>query len=852
MRTTAELREGFLSFFEGKEHMRFPSWPLIPPPEDPSTLFISAGMQPLKPYFAGFKTPPAPRFTTVQKCLRAGGKDTDLDEVGMTARHASMFEMLGNFSFGDYFKDGAIDLAWEFVTEQMKLDPDRLWASVFAGDPGLGLGEDEVAVAGWLRKGIPRERIVPFPRSDNFWGPAGETGPCGPCSELHLDRGESYGCGKPTCGPNCDSCDRFIEFWNLVFMEFDLAADGTLTPLPKQNIDTGMGLERGAMLLQGVDSIFDTDGFKLIMDWIERESGVGYGASPEATKAHRVLSDHGRGVTFLVAEGVTPANEGRGYILRRLIRRSVVQARRIGLPAVYPLPRIVIEQVGAWYPEVVENAAEIERVVRAEEERFRETLDRGMKEFEELAGDDISAADAFRLAATYGFPIELTVELALERGHQVDVDGYRVEMDRHKEISRGSGERGLGQRAADFAVAADFRTEFVGYAKTDVITQLGALEDLGDGTFLAKLRESPFYAAGGGQVTDQGWLELDDDAATRADLVEAFRFDGDQAVLFRGSGFAAGDRVKARVPPAVRFPTQANHTATHLLHEALREVLGEHVKQAGSAVRPDKLRFDFTHGEGLTQDERDRVEARVNEKIFANLPVHTFETTQDEARKLGAMMLFGEKYGDVVRVVDVEGFSTELCGGTHVRTTAEIGAFAIMSEGSVGGGARRIEAVTSGEAYAVLHARATEVDTLRVEVEELRKQLKRKPQAIAPTAEVEAVIETIAGVNVIVQSVPELDGDALLELSDRFKSKHAPAFVVLCSATDGKVSLVASTEHGVAERISAADVIKGAAPLVGGGGGGRPTMARAGGKDSAGIEAALAEARRIVAAALAG
>ncbi len=850
MRTTAELREGFLSFFESKGHLRYPSWPLIPPPEDPSTLFISAGMQPLKPFFAGVKQPPAPRFTTVQKCLRAGGKDTDLDEVGMTARHASMFEMLGNFSFGDYFKDGAIDLAWEFVTEQMKLDPERIWASVFAGDPVLGIGEDEVAIAGWLRKGIPRERIVAFPRSDNFWGPAGETGPCGPCSELHLDRGEEYGCGLETCGPNCERCDRYIEFWNLVFMEFDLHADGTLTPLPKQNIDTGLGLERGAMLLQGVESIFDTDGFRLIMDWIERESGVGYGTSPEATKAHRVLSDHGRGVTFLIAEGVTPANEGRGYVLRRLIRRSVVQARRIGLPSVYPLPRIVVEQVGAWYPEVVENANEIERVVRAEEERFRETLDRGMKEFEDIATADIGAADAFRLAATYGFPIELTVELALERGHQVDVDGYRVEMDQHKTISRGTGEKALGQRAADFAVGAGFTTDFVGYAKTDVITQLGVLEEIGDGTFLAKLRESPFYAAGGGQITDQGWLELDDDASVRAELVDAFRFDGDQALLFRGEGFKTGDRVKARVPRAVRFPTQANHTATHLLHEALREELGEHVKQAGSAVRPDKLRFDFTHGEGLTADQRRSVEQRVNEKIFENLPVHTFETTQAEARELGAMMLFGEKYGEVVRVVDVEGFSTELCGGTHVRTTAEIGAFAILSEGSVGGGARRIEAVTSGEAYAMLNARAADAEALRLELEELRRELKRKPQAASEAIQIEAQLTEVGGVNVIVQMVDGLDADALLELSDRFKSKHAPAYVVLGSAQDGKVNLVASADDKASERISAVDVIRGAAPIVGGGGGGRPTMARAGGKDPAKLAEALAEASRLVTSAL--
>ena len=368
-------------------------------------------------------------------------------------------------------------------------------------------------------------------------------------------------------------------------MEFDLGADGSLTPLPKQNIDTGMGLERAAMLLQGVDSIFDTDGFRLIMDWIAAESGVAYGTSQEATKAHRVLCDHGRGVTFLVAEGVTPSNEGRGYVLRRLIRRSVVQARRIGLPAVYPLPRIVVEQVGPWYPEVVENAAEIERVVQAEEERFRETLDRGMKEFEDLAGGDIGADDAFRLAATYGFPIELTVELARERGHAVDVDGYRREMEQHREISRGTGEKGLGQRAAEFAREAGFATEFVGYAKTDVLTQLGALEDLGDGTFLAKLRESPFYPAGGGPGDRPRLDRARRGPTTRAELVDAFRFDADQALLFRGAGFTAGDRVRAVVPWSVRFPTMANHTATHLLQAALREV-ARRPRHAGGLRRP--------------------------------------------------------------------------------------------------------------------------------------------------------------------------------------------------------------------------------------------------------------------------
>ena len=850
MRTSAELREGFLSFFEERDHRRFPSWPLIPPPEDPSTLFISAGMQPLKPYFSGAKEPPAPRFTTVQKVLRAGGKDTDLDEVGLTARHASMFEMLGNFSFGDYFKDGAVDFAWEFVTEHMRLEPERLWASVFAGDPELALGEDEVAVQAWLRKGLPRERVIAFPRSENFWGPAGETGPCGPCSELHYDRGAEHGCGESDCGPNCERCDRFIEFWNLVFMEYDLHGDGTLTPLPKQNIDTGMGLERGAMLLQEVDSIFDTDGFRLIMGWIEHESGVASGSSPEATKAHRVLSDHGRGMTFLIAEGVTPSNEGRGYVLRRLIRRAVQHGRRIGLEDVYRLPAVVVEQVGAWYPEVVEHADEIARVVRAEEERFAETLERGLREFEELAGQpSISAADAFRLAATYGFPIELTVELAVERGQTVDVDGFREEMARHREISRAGGQRVQAQRAAGFAAEAGFATEFVGYEKTDVLTQLGALEALEDGLFLAKVRESPFYPDGGGQVSDAGWIEKD---GARAELVVAFRLGDDQALLFEGEGFAADDRVRAVVPWRVRFPTMANHTGTHLLHKALQDVLGDHVRQAGSAVRPDKLRFDFTHPQALSYEERERVEELVNEWIFENVPVRAFLTPLEEARKLGAMMLFGEKYGDVVRVVEVEGVSRELCGGTHVRSTAEIGPFAVVSEGSVGAGVRRIEAVTSGEAFALLRARAHEADDLRRALEEARKEARKAPQAHVPGHSVVAEHEhEVAGVRLYLAELENADADTLLEVSDREKQRRSPAAVVLGARADGRVHLVVNVDPAVVEKgVDATTVVKAAAALVGGGGGGRPTMARAGGRDPEKLGAALAEAEKVLRDAL--
>ncbi len=845
MRTTDELREGFLSFFEEKGHLRCPSASLVPRADDDTTLLTTAGMQPQMPFFLGLETPPAPLTTISQKCFRT----SDIDEVGLDGHHLTFFEMLGNFSFGQYFKEGAVAYATEFVLERMKLDWDRVWVSVHAGDPQLGLGPDEVTIDLWKSAGMPPERIVPLPTIENFWS-VGGPGPCGPDSELYWDWGEEHGCGESDCAPACPRCDRFLEFWNLVFMEYEQHPDGTLTPLPAQNIDTGLGLERGAAILQDVRSVYETDGYQRIMAWIEAESGVAYGDSPISTKAHRILADHGRGTTFLVADGVTPSNESRGYVLRRIIRRAVIQAQRIGLESLYPLTGVVVERMEHAYPELRERADEIAQVVRTEEERFQETLDRGMKLFEELAAKGpISGEDAFTLAATYGFPLELTVELAEERGRAVDVDGYHAEMERHRDVSR-AGVEGDVQRAAEFTRGAGFETEFVGYAKTDVLTQIGALERLDDGHFLAKLRESPFYAAGGGQVSDHGWIERDDESGTRAELVEAYRFGDDQALLFRGDGFSEGDRVRAVVPWGVRFPTMANHTATHLLHQALRETLGEHVRQAGSAVRPDKLRFDFTHEHALEAGERERVEQIVNEKVFQNLPVHVFETPIDEARRLGAMMLFGEKYGDIVRVVEIPGFSTELCGGTHVRSTAEVGPFVLLSEGSVGSGVRRIEAVTSGEAWALLDARSREAVELRSEIESLRKEAKKRPAAAAAVETPDADVRVENGVNVIVQSVEGFGADALLDLSDTFKQRHAPAAVVLGSREDGSVHLVANFDDGVAERVSASDVVKQAAAIVGGGGGGRPTMARAGGKDPEKLPDALAEAERLIVGAL--
>ena len=842
MRTTAEIREGFLAFFESKGHLRQPSASLVPRADDRSTLLTSAGMQPQMPFFLGREAPPGPLTTTCQKCFRT----PDIEEVGLDGFHLTFFEMLGNFSFGQYFKEGAIQFAKEFMLEHLGLDWNRIWASVHAGDPELKLGPDDVAIRLWEEVGMPPERIVPLPSSENFWG-VGGPGPCGPDSEIYWDWGEEHGCGEPDCLPGCTRCERFLEFWNLVFMSYELHADGTLTPLPKQNIDTGLGLERIAQIVQNVPSVYDTDGYQLIMDWIASKSGVAYGDSEDATKAHRVLADHGRGMTFLVGEGITPSNEGRGYVLRRVIRRAAQHGLRIGMqtPFLPDLADTVIEQMADAYPELVQHRREIRDVLAAEEERFAQTLERGMTLFEEAAAKGhITGEDAFEMATTYGFPIEQTLELVRERGLEINEDEYTQLMARHVEISRAGVAGGSAKRAAEFATSAGFRSEFVGYEKTEVLTQIGALEELGDGLFLAKLRESPFYPSGGGQVTDDGLLEKED--GSRAELREAYRFEEDQALLFEGTGFAAGDRVRAVVPWNVRFPTMANHTATHLLHKALQEVLGDHVRQAGSAVRPDKLRFDFTHPQALTHEQRAEVETRVNEKIFENLPVRIFETPLEEARHLGAMMLFGEKYGDVVRVVEVPGFSRELCGGTHVRATAEIGAFTILSEGSVGSGARRIEALTSGDAFAWLHERARESEELRAELERVRKEAKR------PRAEAATDFEVVDRVNgVILAQATALKGGPLRDLSDRLRKQEKADGVIVASVDEGRPYLVVNFDESLVGRgLDATQFVRELGKHIGGGGGGRPTLAEAGGKNPDGVGDALAAGKQAVADAL--
>jgi alanyl-tRNA synthetase len=611
-------------------------------------------------------------------------------------------------------------------------------------------------------------------------------------------------------------------------MEYELRADGTLTPLPQQNIDTGMGLERAATTLQDVIEVYETDGYRTIMDWIEDRSGVAHDASEDATKAHRVLADHGRGMTFLVGDGVTPSNEGRGYVLRRIIRRALQHGARIGLdgPFVADLADVVIEQMAAAYPELPDHAEEIKRVLAGEEERFSQTLARGMRLFEEIAeqaqGGDIPGDQAFLLHDTYGFPLELTEELARERGLGVNAEEFTRLMEEQRARSRGAGAFEVEPLAG--------RGEFVGYEQTEVLTAIIALKARDDGLFDAKLERSPFYPEGGGQVSDTGFIENEETGA-RAELVRATRFEDDQVLTFAGDGFKEDDRVRAVVPWSVRFPTMANHTATHLLHRALQIVLGDHVRQAGSAVRPDKLRFDFTHGQPVTPDQRAAIEELVNEKVFENRPVRAFITPIEEARKLGAMMLFGEKYGDEVRVVEIDDFSRELCGGTHVRSTAEIGPFAILSETSVGAGTRRIEAVTSGEAFAYLRARAHEADELRDELARQRKEAAKKPAA----AESDITYRDESA-GIVVAEVKALKGSELRDLSDRIRQAKNADAVLLGSVDDGRAYLVVNIDRSLVEKgVDAVAIARQAAKKIGGGGGGRPTLAEAGGRNPDGL-----------------
>jgi alanyl-tRNA synthetase len=870
-----EIRETYLSFFAERGHKIVPSASLVPSVHDPSVLLTTAGMQPFKPYFLGREKPPASRLADVQKCFRT----TDIEEVGNTARHMTFFEMLGNWSFGDYFKAESIPWGWELSTQGFGMDPERIWVTVFGGDEELGLGPDEEAIEIWRGVGVPEERIVRLGREDNFWQ-AGPTGPCGPCSELYLDRGVEFGAEGERPG---DDTDRFLEFWNHVFMSYDLAEDGTLTELPMKNIDTGMGLDRMAAILQDVPSVFETDHVRPLVELTEELSGRRYDEGGAVTRAMRIVADHSRGAAFLIADGVVPSNEDRGYILRRIMRRAIQQGRTLGLEAPWlgQFAERSIELMGDAYPELVAERETIRRWVGDEEESFGRTLERGSEMLERLVADAegagtswIDAADAFKLHDTYGFPYDLTKELLAERGLAVDDQGFQELMEEQRQRARtgaatAHGSEDTHERVAAFAAAAP-PTRFVGYESLRATTGLAAVEPAG-GKALVKLEESPFYAEGGGQVADSGVLRWNDNEAR---VVDVYRLGEDQALEVEpAEAIEAGVPVEAEVDHEARHATMRNHTATHLLHAALRERLGNHVRQAGSAVRPDKLRFDFTHGQALAPEELRDVEERVNEWIKASRPVRWMNMNREEAEKLGAMALFGEKYGEWVRVVEVDAVSRELCGGTHVANTAEVGIFKITTEGSSAANVRRVEAITGPAAIDHFREREAQLRTAgellgnaqdplaaaRRASERLKEagagEEKAMAQAIGEEADRLAgeVTELALGdgngpIELVLAKAGPANPKQLLDLANRVQSKVGGASAVVLGGSDGqKVGLVALfSKRAVELGLNAAETIREAAPIVGGGGGGRDDMAQAGGKDPSKLDEALAAARAAI------
>jgi len=880
--TSDQIRDTFRQFFEEHGHLAQRGASLIPPASDTSALFIVAGMHPLKAYFAGSEQPPSKRLTTCQPAFRT----VDIENVGMTARHLTMFEMLGNFSFGDYFKRDAIRFAWDLSRNGFGLNEADIWVTVFGGDEELGIGPDQEAIDLWLEVGMPRERIVECPRSENFWE-SGPTGPCGPDSELYLDLGVER--GKPEDLPGGEN-ERFLEFWNLVFMQFDQSPPGTLTPLPNQNIDTGLGLNRMAAILQGKETVFETDQFAPLIALGEELSGRRYGQSFETDRALRILADHSRAATFLIADGVVPSNEERGYVLRRIMRRAILQGRKtLGLDPGFlgRYQTAVTEIMGHEYGQLVRNSESISRWLNSEEETFGRTLDEGAKLLDELiaraqeSGDEgISAADAFRLHDTHGFPIDLTLELVTEHGLGVDEQGFESLMEEQRRQSRAVGARTqagaeVREQAAALAGASGFKTEFKGYETTAVETTVGAVEPQGeDGRVLVKLLESPFYATGGGQVHDAGYIECEDgDCLARVEDVLRVGDDQVVAVIPERGALRNGERVHAHVDRAARHATACNHTATHLLHAALRERLGTHAHQAGSYVGPDKLRFDFTHNSAVSPEDLAAIENQVNGWILSAHPVRAITTTLDEARQLGAMALFGEKYGDIVRMVEVGdgSFSRELCGGTHVHSTAEIGLFTIAAETSSAANVRRIEAITGpvavttarqqsqalGEAARSLRVTADNVPTavaeLRARIRDLEKQLKQGG-AGAPRVDEDALVAAAVPLNggsLIATTVDGVGGQDLLDLADRLKAKLGDAAIVLGAVSDEKVDLVASVAPALVERgVKAGALVRLASAEVGGGGGGKDTAASGGGRQIEKLPDAIRTARQAVEAAL--
>lgn len=862
----------FLEFFESKEHLKMKSFSLVPH-NDNSLLLINSGMAPLKPYFTGQEIPPRRRVTTCQKCIRTG----DLENVGKTARHGTFFEMLGNFSFGDYFKKEAIAWSWEFLTQVVGLDADRLYPSIYEND--------EEAFEIWNKDiGIAPERIFRFGKEDNFWEHG--SGPCGPCSEIYYDRGEKYGCGKPGCTVGCD-CDRYMEIWNNVFTQFDNDGKGNYTELQQKNIDTGMGLERLASAVQDVDSIFDVDTVLALRTKVCEIAGVEYKKAYETDVSIRIITDHIRSATFMISDGIMPSNEGRGYVLRRIIRRAARQGRKLGVQRMFlaELSGTVIEGSKDGYPELDEKKEFIFNTLTQEEEKFNKTIDQGLTILSEMeeqitkAGmKELAGADAFKLYDTYGFPLDLTREILEEKGFSVDEEGFKSCMQEQKEKAR-KARKVTNYMGADVTVyeAIDpaITTDFVGYdqltceSEITVLTTeteiVDALTDGQVGTIIVE--QTPFYATMGGQEGDIGIITAADGEFQVENTIKLLGGKvGHIGKVVRGM-IKKGDQVTLSVDTARRTSTCKNHSATHLLQKALREVLGGHVEQAGSYQDGERTRFDFSHPTAMTAEEIRQVEQIVNEKIAENLAVETKIMSIEEAKKSGAMALFGEKYGDTVRVVQMGEFSSELCGGTHVKHTGNIGSFKILSESGVAAGVRRIEAVTGNNVtayYQNLEAQLQEAArTLKTNPASLvercehlmaeMKALQSENEALKSKAAKDALgdvmdqVQEVKGVKLLASKVAGVDMNGLRELGDQLKEKLGEGVVVLLSEKEGKVNLIAmATEGAMQKGAHAGNLIKGIAALVGGGGGGRPNMAQAGGKNPAGMDDAIAECAKVL------
>ena len=869
-----ELREMFLKFFESKGHLRLPSFSLIPQ-GDASLLLINSGMAPMKPYFTGEQEPPRHRVCTCQKCIRTG----DIENIGHTARHGTYFEMLGNFSFGDYFKREAIRWAWEFLTspEWVGLDPDRLYPSVFEGNETTPADDEAWRI--WNEEiGIPAERIFKFGKADNFWEHG--SGPCGPCSEIYYDRGPAYGCGKPTCTVGCD-CDRYIEVWNIVFSQFDNDGQDHYTELKQKNIDTGMGLERLAVVCQGVDSLFDVDTVMNITRKVSQITGAHYGESHDKDVSLRVITDHIRSATFMICDGVLPSNEGRGYVLRRLLRRAARHGKLLGVdkPFLFEVCATVIENNAGHYPELAERQAYITKVIRTEEENFARTLDGGLKIFQDMLlqhkdkGETVfSGADAFKLYDTYGFPIDLTIEMAQDNGMRVDEKGFQALMEEQKVRARKAREAlgDLGWAGVEFGKEVP-ETQFVGYDRDAVqdakvvalVVENELAEELMPGVEgIVVLDKTPFYAEMGGQVADHGAITAQGVTFTVTDVQKnkggKYMHYG---TMTQGS-LKLGDTVTAAIDTTRRSAIRRAHSATHLLDAALRKVLGDHVHQAGSLVEPDRIRFDFTHFSAMTAEELAQVSALVNEAILAGYDITTEELPIEEAKERGAIALFGEKYGDVVRVVDMgNGFSVEFCGGTHLDNTAKAGVFHISSEFSVASGVRRIEATTGRLSLEVMNrnqemlfqvaaALKSKPAELREKAQQMVEELKKLHQAVekfkaqAAAGEVENILfsaHEVKGLKVLTATVPDADAAKLRQMGDLLRGKDPRLCAVLTSVNNGKITFLAVCgDEAVKMGVKAGDIVKQVSAIAGGSGGGKPQSAMGGGKDPLMVDNALA------------